>query len=350
MRRLVRQRLYLQIYLAIVGVLLFTVLAAGGTARLLRPSSIDYKAWHEEHPPPWKQDHDPELWAEWHRAQAMTLAVLFAALAAGSYPLARRITRRLEQLQEGIEAFEGGELSARADVDGQDELAAVAASFNRAAMRVEALVAQERRMLASASHELRSPLARLRLALELLRDEQGASAETLDAMALDIEELDGTVEDLLLAGRLASTHGTNGFADLDLLGLAAEEAARLGLEVAGEPTPLHGHARSWRRLVRNLLENAHKHGGADVSVSVTPAALVVEDRGPGVPPGDEARIFEPFYRPDDHREGADGGVGLGLFLVRQIAEHHGAAVRYEARDGGGSRFVVALSGGPPPGP
>jgi len=345
MRRFIASRLYLQIYLAIVAVLLFTVCAAGATARLVRPAGWQEVRWqHKQGIPPWKQH--PEMWAAWHRAQAIVLAVLFAALAAGSYPLARRITRRLELLQDGLVAWERGDLTARARVDGQDELAEVAATFNRAAERVEALVAQERRMLASASHELRSPLARIRMAIALLQDADTADPQVLDDVTRDIEELDGVVEDLLLAGRLASRHGANGHQDLDLLGLAAEEAARLGLEARGEPTPVHGHARSWRRLVRNLVENAHRYG-AGVEVHVTPTALVVQDRGPGVPPGDEERIFEPFYRPADHREGADGGVGLGLFLVRQIAEHHGASVDYQRREGGGSRFVVTLPGAQP---
>lgn len=342
MRRLIASRLYLQVYVAIVGVLLFTVLAAGATARLVRPAGVNPRHQAMADLPSFAED--PGYWRAWHRAQAAVLAVLFAALAAGSYPLARRITRRLEGLQQGLEAWEAGDLSARARVEGHDELAEVAASFNRAAERVEALVAQDRRMLASASHELRSPLARIRMALELLRDGPEAPGAVLDDAAADVAELDGLVEDLLLAGRLASRESGSGHTPLDLLGLAAEVAARHGLQVSGEPTPLHGHARTWRRLVRNLVENAQRYGVEGVEVHVTPAALIVQDRGPGVAEGDQERIFEPYYRPEGHSEGRDGGVGLGLFLVRQIAEHHGATVRYEAREGGGSRFVVGLGG------
>ena len=330
------------IYVAIVGVILFTVLVAGGTARLLRPEGMD---------PPWKHvqeghrywEENPEAWKDWHRRQMLVLAVLFASLAAGSYPLARRITRRLEGVQQGLRAWGDGDLSTRVTVEGHDEIADVATTFNQAADRVEALVESERRLLASASHELRSPMARLRVAVELLREGHGEASSVLADAAGDITELDGLIEDLLLAGRLEAQTAQQGFEDLDLLGLVAEEAARAGVEVDGSPTVIRGHARMWRRLVRNLLDNAIRYGREDVAARVRPGELVVEDRGPGVRAGDEERIFEPFYRPGDHREGADGGVGLGLHLARQIAEHHDAALSYRPRPGGGSRFEVRWS-------
>jgi signal transduction histidine kinase len=96
--------------------------------------------------------------------------------------------------------------------------------------------------------------------------------------------------------------------------------------------------------LRNLLENAARHGGGAAEVSVRPTELVVADRGPGVPEAERERIFEPFYRPAGHKEG-DGGVGLGLALVRQIAHHHGATVQVEAREGGGSRFILRFGAG-----
>jgi signal transduction histidine kinase len=108
-----------------------------------------------------------------------------------------------------------------------------------------------------------------------------------------------------------------------------------------------------RVLLRNLLENARRHGGGAVEVEVSPlpdrpggAVVRVSDRGPGVPEGERERIFEPFYRPPGHAEGHDGGVGLGLYLARRIAERHGGGIRCLPRDGGGTVFEVVLHAGP----
>ena len=282
-----------------------------------------------------------------HRRSALVLFAVFAAMAAGSYPIARRITRRLESLKAGADGLAAGNLSSRVRVEGRDEVAELARAFNGAADRIEALVDSQRRMLASASHELRSPLARLRMALALLEEDgqSGARRELLEGASHDIEELDELIEDLLLSSRLEAGP-LRERAPVALLGLLTEEAARVGAAASGEQALVSGERRALRRMVRNLLENAGKHGGgaveAWVQVSDDAATLVVADRGPGVPEEQRERIFEPFYRPQGHREGADGGVGLGLALVRQIARRHGGEARCVAREGGGSRFEVSL--------
>lgn len=275
---------------------------------------------------------------------------LLALLALLTWPVARRVTRRLERLQGGVESLGSGDLSARVPVEGRDEVARLARAFNRAAERIEGLVGAQQRMLASASHELRSPLARLRVAVELLADGDvapGRRAELLDQTQRDVAELDELIEDLLLVGRLrARDPEARRRGDVDLLVIAAEEAARFGVEVDGPSAPLQGDERALRRLVRNLLENAEKHGGGDFEVTVAGGAtvrLLVEDRGAGVPPDERERIFEPFHRAAHHREGEHGGVGLGLSLVREIARDHGGDARCEEREGGGTRFVVELS-------
>jgi signal transduction histidine kinase len=285
---------------------------------------------------------------------AVALAVLFAAVAAGAYPVVRRLTRRLEALRAGVETFGAGSLSHRVGEDGRDEVAAVAASFNRAAQRIEELVRANKSLLANASHELRSPLARMKMALSMLGD---AKPERLDGLKqeihTDIAELDTLVEELLLASRLDAVQSLDNHTEVDLLALAAEEGARVNANVGGEALILRGDERLLRRALRNLLENAHRYGGDEVHCTVErldggKAGLAgvqvrVCDRGPGVPEAMRQRIFEPFFRLPGHAEHA-GGVGLGLSLVKQIAERHGGSIRCEPREGGGSCFRLSLPG------
>ena len=305
------------------------------------------------------------------------LLALAVAVAIGAYPLARRVTRRLERLQGGVEALGAGDFGARVPVQGRDEIALLATSFNRAAARIEALLASQRSLLANASHELRSPLARLRMAVALLpasdrrtapdgapvampgdeADGAAAGARGADPLRAEIErnvdELDALVEEILLASRLDAGVGIAA-EPVDLLALLAEECARAHAALRTEPDGgaaattgvVVGDPRLLRRLARNLLENARRHGaGTPVDVVMRRAGPSVEvdvcDRGPGVPEAERERIFEPFHRLAGHGESA-GGVGLGLALVRQIARRHGAAVRCLPRAGGGSCFRVSL--------
>jgi signal transduction histidine kinase len=277
---------------------------------------------------------------------AALLIVLFVAVAGGAYPVVRRLTRRLEALKQGVEAFGGGALGRRVAEDGKDEVAALAASFNQAAARIESLVRSHQSLLANASHELRSPLARLKMALAMLDDAPAAERPRLrHEIETNLAELDALVEEVLLSSRLDARSELEQRAPVDLLGVAAEEAARIDAAAGGEPLRVPGDERLVRRALRNLLENARRYGGGQVEVQVhrraDRAEVRVDDNGPGVPEGYRERIFEAFFRLPGHAERA-GGVGLGLALVRQIAERHGGSVRCEPREGGGSRFVLAL--------
>jgi len=277
------------------------------------------------------------------------LIVLFLAVAAGAWPVVRGLTRRLEALKQGVEAFGAGALHQRVAEDGRDEVAALGASFNRAAARIEALLQSHRSLLANASHELRSPLARLKMAVAMLEDtpppQRAALRREIDT---DIAELDALVEEVLLTSRLDAAAAMDLREPVALLPLAVEEAARVGAVAQGDDLQVPGDERLLRRALRNLLENARRYGGGEVEVDVArapgPAAAVevrVKDRGPGVPEADRERIFEAFFRLPGHAE-REGGVGLGLALVRQIAGRHGGQVRCEPRPGGGSCFVLSL--------
>jgi signal transduction histidine kinase len=289
-------------------------------------------------PPPWARG----------AGLLLVLALLFVAVAAGAYPVVRRLTRRLEALKSGVERFGEGALDQRVDASGRDEVAAVAASFNRAAARIEALVQANRSLLANASHELRSPLARLKMAVAMLDGADAAQRERLQReIDTDIAELDALVEEVLLASRLDARSLAVARDPVDLHALAVEEAARADAEVgvAAAAATVAGDERLLRRALRNLLDNARRYGGGDVRVALMADADGVEvrvcDRGPGVPEAMRERIFEPFFRLPGHAENA-GGVGLGLSLVRQIARAHHGSVRCEPRDGGGSCFVLWL--------
>lgn len=277
------------------------------------------------------------------------LVLVALAVALGAYPVIRRLTQRLEALQSGVERWGRGDLSARVTVQGRDEVAFLAARFNEAAERIERLLVSHKALLANASHELRSPLARIRMSVELMGPE--ASPLQRQEIARSIGELDQLIDEILWASRLDSHEAqTEPLEEVDLLGLAAEECARIGAQLQ-EPPPdsgalvLQGSLRLLRRLLRNLLENAVRHGGQPVTLTIgrqgADLRLQVCDGGPGVPPAYRERIFEPFFRLPGASEKA-GGVGLGLALVRSIAGSHGGDVRCLQAPGGGSCFEVRL--------
>jgi signal transduction histidine kinase len=274
----------------------------------------------------------------------LMLVLLIAAIGVVAYPIARQLTRRLERLQRGVESLGAGDLSARVAVEGRDEVARLAESFNRAASRIEQLVRAHQALLANASHELRTPLARIRLAVELLKG--SADAKSKAGLEQDIAELDWLVDEILLASRLDAVNEIETTEEIDLLALAAEECSRYDdVHLEGTPTSVRGDARLLRRLLRNLLENGKRHGIPPTQMRVTDAdgtaTVAVWDNGPGPLQSEFEKVFKPFYRSSSSRTGI--GTGLGLALVRQIAQRHGGDARCVMGDDGRSRFTVTLT-------
>jgi signal transduction histidine kinase len=270
---------------------------------------------------------------------AAFLGAIALAVALGARPVVRRLTGRLERLQRGVESLGAGDLRARVKVEGRDEVAQLAQSFNQAAARIETLVGAHKMLLANASHELRTPLTRIRLGLELVEAEPARKAE----LASDIAELDKLVDEILLVSRLDATDGLDVRDLIDLAALAAEECARYeDCCVQGQSVMVRGDPTLLRRMIRNLVDNAKLHGEPPIAVAVerrgTQAVLDVSDRGQIIAADARERLFSPFYRVPGRSGPRD--TGLGLALVRQIARRHGGEAAY--RPERGSCFTVTL--------
>src|SRR5262249_31802038 len=188
----------------------------------------------------------------WHAGFGLFLLLALIALAVGvgAYPVVRRLTSRLERLHAGVESLGAGDLAARVKVEGHDEVARLAESFNRAAARIEELVTAHKSLLANASHELRTPLARIRMAVELMKE--NADPIRKQDLGLDIAELDALIDEILLASHPEAVKGLDVHEEIDLLALASEECARYeAIELEGEPVTVRGDPRLLRRMIRN---------------------------------------------------------------------------------------------------
>ena len=278
------------------------------------------------------------------------LVVLLIGLAAVwkiSGGVARRLARPLDDLTAVVKRIGSGDLKARADLTciEPDEIGVVADAVNDMAARIEKQVADQRELLATVSHELRTPLARLRIISEIARD-TGATPATFDEFDREVVEMDALVGELLASSRLE--FGQVAKRDLSVrdLGTRGVERANLpatALSVSGEADSVSADPTLLQRALANLFDNARKHGrGADaleVTVGDREVKFDVLDRGPGIT-GDGQALFKKFNR-GQNGDGADG-LGLGLALVKRIAEAHGGAVWAVARDGGGARVGFSV--------
>jgi len=284
-----------------------------------------------------------------HRRPGLRLVMFLSAIALVvgllAWPVVRGLTRRLERLQEGVEKLKAGDLEARVEVEGRDEIARLALSFNAAAERIKELVTAHKMLLANASHELRTPLSRIRLGIDMLVKNPGKARQ--DQIAHDIKELDTLIEEILLLSRLDARHKLDEDEKIDLLAMAAEEAAYYEMSVTtGSPVTINANPRLLRRMIRNLLDNAIRHGAPPISIDVREkdeeAILRVCDNGPGVMLSQKETIFEPFNR--GFKKSSTAGTGLGLTLVAQIVKRHGGRIDIIENPKGGrlNCFEVAL--------
>jgi signal transduction histidine kinase len=316
----------------------------------------------------------------------VSAAMVVAAIAAR--PLARRISRPLERLAEVARRLGAGDLGARAPAPALpdpahvltdrlthvEEIQALTRAFNDMADRIEQLVRGQKELLANVSHELRSPLARIRVALALLPRDEATDARLRD-VERDLEDLDRLIEDVLTGARLEATGLGSRLSAVDVRALLQDIADRAehdpvtagrGVRVAPSAVPgrfdLDGDAPLLRRALWNLVENAAKYGAPPITLEAATAAgdvlVSVTDEGAGIAEDEQELVLGPFYRQDRARTprqtGAPSrGFGLGLTLARQIALAHGGAIEIGASLTGdgrehGCRVTIRIPSRRPP--
>lgn len=286
---------------------------------------------------------------------AAAAPLVIAAAGVATYILVRRSLRSVEAIRSRVADISASDLAERVPVPPQrDEIFTLATTMNQMLSRLESSQAVQRRFIADASHELRSPLSTVISALEVgvahpdLLDDRLA----VDTLLPEARRMQALVEDLLLLARADERGLALRRTDTDLDDLALAEVARLRrettLDVHAElaPTRLVGDASALARVLRNLLDNAARHATSRVEVTVRPeggqARLTVADDGPGIAPPDRLRVFERFVRLDTDRSRSGGGTGLGLAIVFEIVAAHGGSVHIDDRPGGGTAVVAQL--------
>ncbi|MFI9616590.1 sensor histidine kinase [Streptomyces sp. NPDC052023] len=272
--------------------------------------------------------------------------LLLGVVAGVTWLVTGRALRPVEGIRsEMAEITASEDLSRRVPEPGtHDEVARLARTTNETLAALESSVERQRRFVADASHELRSPIASLRTQLEVA----AAHPELLDldGAVEDTVRLQRLAADLLLLARLDAGERPTG-ARVDLAELAREQASgRQGVSVEADSLEVAGSRGQLGRVLANLLDNAQRHARAAVTVAVRPdgdrAVVQVEDDGDGVSPADRERIFERFVRLDDARSRDEGGAGLGLAIARDVAARHGGSLTVHDAPAGGARFELRL--------
>lgn len=261
--------------------------------------------------------------------------------------LAVYVTAPLRRMSRSMDRIAAGDLEHRVPVRGQDEGAAMGRSFNAMAERVRAMIVGQKELMAGMSHELRSPLTRMKVSLELLRQDRGGG-ERISGLESDVDELDGLVEEMLLASRLDLGSAPLQLQPVELTDLCRSAWSRVAERAASQDTTLElcigddadrvsADCALVVRLLGNLFENSVRYAGpGPIAVSAERKGdrvrITVADAGPGVDEADLPRLFEPFFRADPSRSRKTGAGGLGLMIVRRAVEAHGGSVEARCRE------------------
>ncbi|WP_346280404.1 HAMP domain-containing sensor histidine kinase [Pseudonocardia sp.] len=282
--------------------------------------------------------------------------ILILVTGVATYYFAGRALRPVEAIRARVAAMSEKDLAQRVPVPAaRDEVARLAATMNGMIARLQDAQGVQRRFVADASHELRSPLATIATGLELMQRGH-TEPGTVTALRGETERLNRLVDALLLLARADERGLQPRREEVDLDEVAESERGRpadsaVVAEVHAQPVRVIGDRGQLARVVRNLVDNARRHARSRVLVMVTreeadTAVIEVSDDGPGVPVADRGRVFERFVRLDDARARSDGGSGLGLAIVAEVVTAHGGTVEVGDAPGGGALFRVRLPAQP----
>ncbi|MEO8698446.1 MAG: HAMP domain-containing sensor histidine kinase [Kofleriaceae bacterium] len=304
----------------------------------------------------------------WHLVMLLGSALLLGFVFVAG-PLAYSIARPIERLGVLARELGSGNLAVRAKLTRRDEIGDLARSFDTMAGQIQQLRSAERALLDDVSHELRTPLSRMRVVLDLASDADPERVRRyLAEIAIDLAELDHLIDDILVSSQLDPDRWEAARPPLHKAAIAVDDLVEASVsrfrmrspERTVEAPPraqpaaagaliVDGDLAMLRRALDNLLDNARKYSAAGAPIEVRVArdrdAVRVEvvDRGVGIAPEDQPRVFSAFFRADRSRTRASGGVGLGLALVRRIVEAHGGTVGFESELDRGSRFWFTLA-------
>lgn len=271
--------------------------------------------------------------------------------------LARGMTSPLREMAAAARAMATGDYGRRVRATSRDEVGELARAFNRMAAELAETDRIRRDLVANVSHDLRTPIAALQAALEnLVDDVEPPDKDTLSTMLGQVERLGRLVSQLLDLSRLESGGvplTLENFPIRSVIEQAVQDCTSLRpVELATSVIPVdllvHGDPERFQQVMVNLIENAIRHspngGRVDVTARATGGRVIIEigDEGPGIPLGEEKKVFERFYRADQSRSGEDGRSGLGLAIARWIVDLHGGDIRAESREPHGCRMVVEL--------
>jgi signal transduction histidine kinase len=291
-----------------------------------------------------------------HENAGGVLAFMAAALVvvlAAAYFFIRKVLKPLRTLEAGVKELTAGRLDHRVPPAGDDELQDLAEAFNTMASRLSDLLHGKERLLLDMSHELRSPLTRIKVQLEFLKDE-----EIREALNADVAEMEAMVTAILEEARLRTSTAALELEPIEISELIRSVAAEFKDRPPGiacgalEPTEVQADRQKIRTLLRNLLDNAVKHSPEDgdpVTLSMVrkndDIEIIVEDRGEGIEEAALSQLFEPFFRADASRSRKTGGYGLGLSLCKAIVDAHRGRIEVDSAPGRGTRVVATLPWG-----
>lgn len=295
-------------------------------------------------------------WMPFQLAAGITLLSLFV-LSLGIYGLLVPMQRKLREVSYALNKMKTGNMSLRLPVEGSDEMATLASSYNNMSDHIQRLIEAQRELMRAVSHELRTPVARIRFAVEMMADEDDYDyrLQQVEQIDKDIEALNTLIDEIMTYAKLEQGMPSIEFEDIDLFEVLNQvavetDALKTGKEVEVLPMPVpvtvEAERRYLHRVVQNLVGNAVRYceqkilisGGLDAKGM---AYICVEDDGPGIPEADRARIFEAFARLDDSRTRASGGYGLGLSIVSRIAYWFGGEIQVDQSPTlGGARFIM----------